>query len=193
MDPRIGKPKTTTFRRHRLTRMQIALMQETVGLFPNDSRRELDRTPVENFGWTAPSGSCREQLCLRILEQLEALDILTLPDRRRMSAVFQKRGILAVNRAFGRHSGAEADGVATGSGVPRGGSGPVPEEGPRVARTASALRPDSTGPSPSQGGIRVAGRRVPDRERQAQAESGSLRSFRRLCWDGTGGRRLRDG
>ena len=68
MDPRIGKLKTTTFRRHRLTRRQIALMQETVGLFPNDSRRELARTPVENFGWTAPSGSYREQFCLRIME-----------------------------------------------------------------------------------------------------------------------------
>ena len=83
MDPRIRKLKTTTFRRHRLTRRQLALMQETVELFPNDSRRELACTLCENFGWHTPSGSYREQFCLRILEQLEALDILTLPEKRR--------------------------------------------------------------------------------------------------------------
>ena len=72
MDPRIGKLKTTTFRRHRLTRRQTALMQETVELFPNGSRRELARTLCENFGWTAPSGRCCEQPVLRILERLES-------------------------------------------------------------------------------------------------------------------------
>ena len=41
MDPRIENLETTTFLGKRLTRRQIAVMQETVELFPNDSRREL--------------------------------------------------------------------------------------------------------------------------------------------------------
>ncbi|MYI75097.1 MAG: IS4 family transposase [Acidobacteria bacterium] len=82
MDPRIENLETTTFFGKRLTRKQIALMQETVELFPNDSRRELARTLCENFNWHTPSGTYREQFCLRVLEELEALGILTLPERR---------------------------------------------------------------------------------------------------------------
>ena len=82
MDPRIENLETTTFLGKRLTRRQIAVMQETVALFPNDSRRELARTLCENFDWHTPSGSYREQFCLRVLERLESLGILTLPERR---------------------------------------------------------------------------------------------------------------
>ena len=70
MDPRIENLETTTFLGKRLTRRQIAVMQETVALFPNDSRRELARTLCENFDWHTPSGSYREQFCLRVLERL---------------------------------------------------------------------------------------------------------------------------
>ena len=82
MDSRIENLETTTFFGKRLTRRQIALMQETVELFPNDSRRELARTLCENFNWHTPSGTYREQFCLRVLEELEALGVLTLPERR---------------------------------------------------------------------------------------------------------------
>ena len=82
MDPRIENLETTTFFGKRLTRRQIAVMQETVELFPNDSRRELARTLCENFNWHTPSGTHREQFCLRVLERLEQLGILTLPERR---------------------------------------------------------------------------------------------------------------
>ena len=82
MDPRIENLETTTFLGKRLTRKRIALMQETVELFPNDSRRELARTLCENLNWRTPSGTYREQFCLRVLEELEALGILTLPERR---------------------------------------------------------------------------------------------------------------
>ncbi len=68
MDPRIENLETTTFFGKRLTRRQIAVMQEMVELFPNDSRRELARTLCENLDWHTPSGSCREQFCLRVLE-----------------------------------------------------------------------------------------------------------------------------
>ena len=82
MDPRIEALESTTFYGKRLTRKQIALMQETVALFPKDSRRELARTLCENFNWHTPSGTFREQFCLRVLEALEDLGILTLPARR---------------------------------------------------------------------------------------------------------------
>ena len=82
MDPRIENLEATTFFGKRLTRRQIVHMQETVELFPNDSRRELARTLCENFNWHTPSGTYREQFCLRVLEELERLGILTLPERR---------------------------------------------------------------------------------------------------------------
>ncbi len=82
MDPSIENLETTTFFGKRLTRRQTAVMQETVELFPNDSRRELARTLCENFNWHTPSGTCREQFRLRVLEQLESLGVLTLPERR---------------------------------------------------------------------------------------------------------------
>ncbi len=82
MDPRIENLETTTFFGKRLTRRQIALMKETVELFPNDSRRELARTLCENLSWHTPSGTCREQFCLRVLEELERLGVLSLPERR---------------------------------------------------------------------------------------------------------------
>ncbi len=82
MDPRIENLKTTTFFGKRLTRRQVSAMQEAVELLPNDSRRELARTLCENLDWHTPSGSCRERFCLWVLEQLESLGILTLPERR---------------------------------------------------------------------------------------------------------------
>ena len=57
-------------------------MQETAGLFPNGSRRELARTLCENLDWHTPSGTCRERFCLRVPEELERLGVLTLPERR---------------------------------------------------------------------------------------------------------------
>ena len=81
MDPCIEALESTTFYGKRLTRKLIALMQETVALFTKDSRRELVRTLCENFNWHTPSGTFGEQFCLRVLEALEDLGILTLPAR----------------------------------------------------------------------------------------------------------------
>ena len=82
LDLRIEALESTTFYGKRLTRKLIALMQETVALFPKDSRRELVRTLRENFNWHTPSGTFREQFCLLVLEALEDLGILTLPAHR---------------------------------------------------------------------------------------------------------------
>ena len=82
MDPRIENLKSTTFFGKRLTRRQIADIQETVALFPGLSRRELSNTICEHLGWFTPKGGYRVQSCLGMLEQLEALGILSLPETR---------------------------------------------------------------------------------------------------------------
>ncbi len=82
MDPRIENLKSTTFFGKRLRRRQIADIQTTVSLYPGLSRRELGYTICEHLGWFTPNGGYRVQSCLRMLEQLEELGILTLPAKR---------------------------------------------------------------------------------------------------------------
>ena len=86
MDPRIAALKSTTFHGRRFTRRQIADIQETVELFPNDSRKELSKTICENLNWTTPKGEYRVAADLRFLEHLEECGILTLPEKRNTAA-----------------------------------------------------------------------------------------------------------
>ena len=79
MDPRIESLQSATFFGQRLTRKQIADIQETVACFPRLSRHELGQTICEHLGWRTPKGNNRIQLTLRVLEELERLGILTLP------------------------------------------------------------------------------------------------------------------
>ncbi len=71
MDPGIENLKSTTFFGRRLTRRQIADVQETVALFPALSRNELAKTICEHLNWTTPKGDYRVSACLRMLESLE--------------------------------------------------------------------------------------------------------------------------
>ncbi|MCY4460148.1 MAG: DUF4338 domain-containing protein [Albidovulum sp.] len=82
MDPRIAALKSTTFLGKRLKRRQIADIQETVALFPNDSRNELSKTICEHLNWKTPAGDYRVAAGLRLLEHLEDCGILTLPASR---------------------------------------------------------------------------------------------------------------
>ena len=82
MDPRIETLKSTTFFGKRLTRRQIAGIQATVERFPALSRRELGHTICEHLGWFTPKGDDRIQPGLRLLDQLEALGIVSLPPTR---------------------------------------------------------------------------------------------------------------
>ena len=82
IDPRIQRLKSTTFCGKRLTRRQIADIQETVGRFPQLSRTELGQTLCEHLGWHTPKGRNRIQLAMRVLEQLEQRGILTLPAKQ---------------------------------------------------------------------------------------------------------------
>ncbi len=50
--------------------------------FPALSRRELDHTIFEYLGWFTPQDETRIQSGLRLLEALEKLGIVRLPEKR---------------------------------------------------------------------------------------------------------------
>ena len=83
MDSRIEKLKSTTFCGTRLTRRQIADLQKTVAMFPALSRHELAAILCSHLGWFTPKGRDRLGSCLRMLEQLEAGGVVSLPAKRR--------------------------------------------------------------------------------------------------------------
>lgn len=82
MDQRIIDLKSTTFSGRRLNRQQIADIQETVELLPNDSRNELAKTICEHLGWKTAKGAYKVGACLGMLETLESHGILKLPPKR---------------------------------------------------------------------------------------------------------------
>ena len=88
MDPRIEKLKSTTFGGKRFTRKQIATIQETANTFSTLSRRELAHTICEHLRWYTPKKKNKIQSCLRALDSLEKLGILSLPEKMES----QKRG-----------------------------------------------------------------------------------------------------
>ncbi len=57
MDRRIIDLKSTTFPGRRVNRHQIADIQETVALFPNDSRNGPAKTIRGHLGWTTATGA----------------------------------------------------------------------------------------------------------------------------------------
>ena len=81
MDPRIKALKSTTFSGRRLTRRQIATVQETVALLPKNSRAELCKTICEHLNWKTAKGAYRVGACTGMLLQLESLGILKLPPK----------------------------------------------------------------------------------------------------------------
>ena len=81
MDEAIRKLKSTTFLGRRLTRRQIADVQRTARSFPGLSRNELAHTVCEHLNLRAPGGGNRVHSARRLLEQLEELGILVLPDK----------------------------------------------------------------------------------------------------------------
>ena len=62
MDQRIIALESSTFSGRRLNRQQIADIQETVALLPNDSRNELAKTICEHLRWTTAKGDYRVAL-----------------------------------------------------------------------------------------------------------------------------------
>ena len=83
IDPRIQRLKLITFFGKRLTRRQIADMQEMAASLPGLSRNELGKTVCEHLGWKTKRGRSRVRLAVRVLEELERLGVLSLPEKRR--------------------------------------------------------------------------------------------------------------
>ena len=79
MDPRIENLRSTAVFGRRLTRKQIANIEETVACLPQLSRCEPGQTIFEHLCWKTSKGLNRIQLAQRLLEELERLDIVTLP------------------------------------------------------------------------------------------------------------------
>ena len=61
MDPRILQLQSTTFWGERLTRRQVADVQEIVSALPLLSRTELGYTVCVHLGWQTPNGHNRIQ------------------------------------------------------------------------------------------------------------------------------------
>jgi hypothetical protein len=80
--PSVEELKSTTFGGRRFTRKQITGIQQTVKTFITLSRRELAHTVCEYLQWQTPNGNNKVQSCLDMLENLEALGILSLPPKK---------------------------------------------------------------------------------------------------------------
>ena len=73
---------STTISGRRFTRKQLSQVQETVRIFPKLSRKELALTLCEHLNWENPAGKLKINSCLTLLEHLENLGIITLPEKR---------------------------------------------------------------------------------------------------------------
>jgi hypothetical protein len=73
----------TTISGRRFTRKQLCQIQDTVKMFPNLSRKELALTICEHFNWENPAGKLKFNSCLTVLEHLEGLGIVVLPEKRK--------------------------------------------------------------------------------------------------------------
>lgn len=73
---------STTISGRRFTRKQLTQVQETVKMFPNLSRKELALTLCEHLDWKNPAGKLKGNSCLTMLDELEALGIITLPEKK---------------------------------------------------------------------------------------------------------------
>lgn len=73
---------STTISGRRFTRKQLSQVQETVRMFPNLSRKELALTLCEHLNWENPAGKLKINSCLTLLEHLENLGIIALPEKR---------------------------------------------------------------------------------------------------------------
>jgi Druantia protein DruA/Transposase DDE domain len=81
MDHKIENLKSTTFGGRIFKRHQISMIQTLIKTCSGLSRSELARTVCEHLKWTTPRGTYRIAACLNALEQMEFLEIITLPKK----------------------------------------------------------------------------------------------------------------
>lgn len=65
-----------------ITREQLSEILETVGLFPNLSRKELTATICEHLGWVTLTGNNKLDACTKLLEKLESKGLMRLPTKQ---------------------------------------------------------------------------------------------------------------
>lgn len=65
---------------------EVALIRETVELFPRLSRLELAKTLCEQLAWYTASGTYRTDACLGLLARLERRGLLRLPEKKAAAA-----------------------------------------------------------------------------------------------------------
>ena len=83
---------------------EIEQIREMVAWLPGLARRELAATVCEHLNWHSASGTPRAQACEKLLEKLEAADLIGLPARRLEKA----HGGPRVNVVLSERTGAEA-------------------------------------------------------------------------------------
>lgn len=64
-----------------ITSQELNQIRETVEMFPNLSRSEVAFTVCEHLGWTTASGGYKLTACLGLLEKLEKLGMVSLPEK----------------------------------------------------------------------------------------------------------------
>jgi hypothetical protein len=74
---------STTISGRRFTRKQLKQVKETIELFSNLSRQELALTICEHLNWDNPAGKLKVNSCMTLLEHLEKLGIVVLPEKRK--------------------------------------------------------------------------------------------------------------
>lgn len=70
----------------RISVEELALIQETVELFPSLSLSELAEAICDHLGWYTASGTTKRRACEELLERLEGQGVFGLPQRRSRSA-----------------------------------------------------------------------------------------------------------
>lgn len=83
---------------------EIEQIREMVAWLPGLARRELAATVCEHLNWHSASGTPRAQACEKLLEKLEAADLIGLPARRLEKA----HGGPRVTVVLSERTGAEA-------------------------------------------------------------------------------------
>jgi hypothetical protein len=70
-----------------ISAIEVEEIRETVGMFWRLSRWELAQTICEHLGWRSASGSNKVEACMKLLERMESLGEIRLPDKGKYTRV----------------------------------------------------------------------------------------------------------
>ena len=86
MNQAIDSLRSTTFAGKRFSRGQLVQIRQTVKDCRHLSLRELGHTLCEHLNWFTPGGKHSIQACLKALEEMQAVGLFRLPEKRTFSA-----------------------------------------------------------------------------------------------------------